>query len=88
MKKGDLIGYLNMDQEIEYGVIVTEEPYTYKSEFDDAYVVLDNCARGIILSIHCEPDPDDPMYPNDAAYRVLCDGRTLILSEYEFKVVK
>jgi len=41
MKKGDLIGYLNMDQEIEYGVIVTEEPYTYKSEFDDAYVVVD-----------------------------------------------
>ena len=63
-------------------------PGTLVEFFDPRELVLDNCTRGIILSIQCEPDPDDPMYPNDAAYRVLCDGRTLILSEYEFKVVK
>lgn len=58
-------------------------------ELHDPYeLALDNCVHGVILGLHCEPDPNDPVFPNDAAYRVLCGGRTVILSEHEFKVVK
>lgn len=55
---------------------------------DPYELALDNCTHGIILGIHCEADPDDPLFPNAAAYRVLCGDRTLILSEHEFEVVK
>ena len=55
---------------------------------DPQELALDNCTYGLILSLHCEADPDDPVYPNLAAYRVLCGDRTVILSEHEFEVVK
>ena len=58
-------------------------------ELLDPYeLALDNCSHGIILSLHCEADPNDPIFPDQAAYRVLCNSRTLILCEHEFKVVK
>lgn len=69
--------------------MVTKLPIGTLVELLDPYeLALDNCTHGIILSIHCEPDPNDPIFPDQAAYRILCNGRTLILCEYEFKVVK
>ena len=64
------------------------KPGTLVKLCDPQELALDNCTHGIILSLHCEADPNDPVFPNQAAYRILCGDRTLILVEHEFEVVK
>jgi hypothetical protein len=55
---------------------------------DPYELALDNCTYGLILSLHCEADPNDPVFPDQATYRVLCGDRTIILTEYEFEVIR
>ncbi len=64
------------------------KPGTLVKLCDPHELALDNCTHGLILSLHCEADPNDPVFPNQAAYRILCGDRTVILVEYEFEVVK
>ena len=64
------------------------KPGTLVKISDPHELALDNCTHGLILALHCGPDPDDPVFPNQAAYRVLCGSRTLILVEHEFEVVR
>tara|TARA_R110000824_G_scaffold100088_2_gene237888 strand:- start:3094 stop:3339 length:246 start_codon:yes stop_codon:yes gene_type:complete len=40
INKGDLIGYFNMDQETEYGIVISDKPYAYDS-CGDRYLVVD-----------------------------------------------
>ena len=64
------------------------KPGTLVKLLDPHELALDNCTYGIILSLHCGPDPTDPIFPTQAAYRILCGDRTLILIENEFEVVR
>ena len=64
------------------------KPGTLVKLCDPQELALDNCTHGLILSLHCEADPNDPVFPNQAAYRILCGDRTIILAEHEFEVVK
>ena len=64
------------------------KPGTLVRLLDPQELALDKCTHGLILSLHCEADPNDPVYPNQAAYRVLCRDRTVILCEHEFEVEK
>jgi len=42
VKAGDLIGYFNMDQKIEYGIVLSGEPYNTKDEYsEDICTVVD-----------------------------------------------
>lgn len=64
------------------------KPGTLVRLCDPQELALDNCTYGLILSLHCEADPNDPVFPDQAAYRVLCGDRTIILTEYEFEVIR
>ena len=64
------------------------KPGTLVKLCDPQELALDNCTHGVILALHCEADPNDPVFPNQASYRILCGDRTLILVEHEFEVVK
>ncbi len=64
------------------------KPGTLVKLCDPQELALDNCTHGLILALHCEADPSDPVFPNQAAYRVLCGNRMLILVENEFEVVE
>ena len=64
------------------------KPGTLVKLIDPEELALDKHNHGLILSLYCEPDPNDLFFPNNAGYRVLCGGRTIILAEYEFEVVE
>ena len=40
INKGDLIGYFNMDQETEYGIVLSDKPYSYDS-LGETFQVVD-----------------------------------------------
>ncbi len=41
MNKGDLIGYVNLDGETEWGLVISEEPFMYRpSAMEDEYLAV------------------------------------------------
>jgi hypothetical protein len=64
------------------------KPGTLVKLLDPYKLALDSCTYAIILSLHCAPDPTDKIFPNLAAYRVLCGDKTVILVEHEFEVIR
>ena len=64
------------------------KPGTLVELIDPEELALDDCKHGLILSMHCEADPKDLFFPDNAGYRVLCGHRILILARYEFEVIR
>tara|TARA_R100000008_G_C3498335_1_gene122363 strand:+ start:92 stop:337 length:246 start_codon:yes stop_codon:yes gene_type:complete len=41
MNKGDLIGYVNLDGDLEWGIVVSDEPFMYRpSASEGAYMAV------------------------------------------------
>ena len=64
------------------------KPGTLVKICDPEELGISDCEVGLVLSLHCEANPNDLFFPNNAGYRILYDGRTVILAEWEFEVVR
>ena len=54
---------------------------------DPEELALGKCTHGLIVGLHSEELPEEAdLWPGDV-YRVLCDGRILLLADTEFEVV-
>ena len=68
MKKGDLIGYSNLDGDTEWGLVTSDEPFVYcPGEYDEEYMAVTVCW------------PTDPMYAgsvtNERVSTILSDDK-------------
>ena len=44
MNKGDLIGYVNIDGDTEWGIVTSDEPFIYRpSAYDEEYMAVTVC---------------------------------------------